>query len=96
MINIDVVVVWSCAQPWDCRKVARQNNDESGSPRNPEIPDGNLETRWYPFSVGIGRERVLSLGNTNRQFPKSLRVRSIRDTGYLVLVQSNFLLGFLA
>ena len=96
MIDIDVVVVWSCTQPWDCRKVARQNNDESGSPRNPEIPDGNFETRWYPLSVGIGRERVLSLGNTNRQFPKSLRVRSIRDTGYLALVQSNFLLGFLA
>ena len=56
VINVDVIVVRPCAQPRDCRKIPRQNDDKPGSPRNSEIPNRNLEPGGHTLCIGISRE----------------------------------------
>jgi len=53
MIDIDIVVIWTCAQTWDGRQISSENDNETSSFRDPQIPDRNLESRRNALGIGI-------------------------------------------
>lgn len=53
VVNVDVIIIWSRAQTRNRGKIPCQDNDESGTPRNSEIADGDIKSSRYTFGIGV-------------------------------------------